>query len=449
MSGPRAFEIADACFRAASESPEPAPPGVCRFGRFVDPDGRPVDHGYLVTFAGERSYTAEPVAELWTHGSPAVLEALVRSLLRSGARAADAGEFTFRAVAHGRIDLAEAEAIRDLIAADTRFQARVAFAQVEGALSRRIAPLVARLEDLIVRGEAAVEFVDESETHLPRARLLDDLTTVGEACRELLADFERGRRVREGATVVLAGLPNAGKSSVFNRLVTRERAIVTEVPGTTRDTLEETVDLSGVPVTLVDTAGVRESADPVETEGVRRTRGAIAEADAVIWVVDASGSAPEEGRTAAGLASVDVPAVVAWNKCDLAGNGGEDSRTIPEPRTAPIPAAGREDPPQVTISAKTGEGFGALREAVAAIVGSPEVSDAATDPILTNARHAEAIHGALEALERGREASRSGVPEEIVLEEAHAARRSLGEVTGAWSAEAMYDRIFSTFCIGK
>jgi tRNA modification GTPase len=258
LSGPRSHVIAGAVFRAAGGSGSPPQPGHLQFGRFLGRDGVALDHGYLVVFGPRQAYTGEPSAELWPHGSPAVLAELVAASVAAGAEPAGPGEFTWRALRNGRLDLARAEAVRDLVAARTLYQARVAFSQAEGELSRRLAPLKESLADLIARGEAAVEFVDESETHLASGALEAGLRALRASCAELLAGFPRGRVVREGATLVLVGLPNVGKSSLFNRLLERDRAIVTEVPGTTRDLLEESLVLDGVPVRLVDTAGLSE-----------------------------------------------------------------------------------------------------------------------------------------------------------------------------------------------
>jgi len=432
VSGPRAEEIAKSLFEPA-KGRLPRPGGRPRFGRFKDPEGRPLDHGYLVLFAPDGAYSGEPTAELWPHGSPAVLAALVETAVARGAEPAGPGEFTYRALRHGRLDLARAEAVRDLVHARTLFQARVAFAQAEGAVSRRVRPLGETLEEWIARAEAAVEFVDESETHLPAGSFAAAIDGARAACRDLLAGFRTGRLVRDGAALVIVGRPNAGKSSLFNRLLARERAIVTEIAGTTRDTLEEQLDLEGIPVRLVDTAGLRHVEDPVEVEGVRRTRQAREEADLVLLVLDGSRDpdpVEREERRRVAEEGQEARAVAVVNKCDL------------ERRREGRPVF----PELLRVSALTGEGVDELRGALRrCLVGAGPLED----PIITNARHAAALERALAALDRASRAHGSGLTEELVLEDLREAMRLLGEITGEYSNEELYDRIFSTFCIGK
>jgi len=426
MSGPRAHEIALALFRARTEGP-PARFDALRFGRFVGRDGAAVDHGYLVLFEKGRAYTAEPTAELWTHGSPAVLGELIAAALALGAAPAEPGEFTYRALRNGRLDLARAEAVRDLIAAQTAYQARTALAQAEGALSRRLAPLREDLLDLIVRVEAAVEFVDESETHLSAGSVAPALADLEARCLALLAGFRAGRLVREGASLVLSGLPNVGKSSLFNRLLERDRAIVTAEPGTTRDVLEETLDIGGIPVRLLDTAGLRDTPDAAEGEGVRRARRALESADLVVHVIDGS-IAPSDGvrRETGSTAKVTL----AWNKADLVH--------------APRPALMGEE--ALWVSARTGEGIDLLRERLRVQLLGTVPSE---EPILTNARHAAALERAAAAIGRAATALRAGFTEEYLLEELGQALAQLGSITGEVTADDVLERVFSTFCIGK
>lgn len=427
LSGDRAREIAERIFRPLSQAailPDSPP----RFGRFLGRDGSPIDHGYLVLFSDTRSYTGEPTAELWTHGSPAVLSELVASAVAAGAVPAGPGEFTYRALRFGRIDLTRAEAVRDLIAARTLYQARVAFAQAEGALSKRLEGVKEALSDWIARGEAAVEFVDEAETHLLRGDLLRGIERLREETAALVAGFRTGRVVREGATVAIVGLPNVGKSSLFNRILEHDRAIVSSEPGTTRDTLEATLDLGGVPVRLIDTAGLRDIEDVVESEGVRRARAAREEADVAILVLDAGRSAEPSELQALEEASPDRTLVVV-NKVDL--STGEPAASIGS---------------ALRVSARTGEGIDALRKTLASmLLGAGPVED----PILTDARHARAIEEARACLERARKAATSGLPEELILEDLRGALREIGVVTGEVGSDDLYDRIFSTFCIGK
>lgn len=433
LSGSQAHRIARSLFRPASlASPVPSN-GRPRlsFGRFVDREGRFVDHGYLVTFPAGQSFTGEPTAELWPHGSPAVLAELVRGSLAGGAEAAGPGEFTYRAMCSGRLDLARAEAVRDLVEARTLYQARVAFSQAEGSLSRRLAPLREMLEEWIARAEAAVEFVDESETHLRQGEFREAIDHSRKICAELLAGFGTGRVVRDGATLAIVGSPNAGKSSLFNRLLAADRAIVSELAGTTRDTLEEDIDLDGIPLRLVDTAGLRTAADRIESLGVERAERARREADLVLWVVDGA-QAAEAADAAIRKLSPDERerTVVAVNKCDL-----------PEAAARPLPAE-----QSFRVSALSGEGLSELRERLREkLIGSAPVEE----PIVTNARQAQALERTLAALHRTAEAGDAGFSEELLLEDLKEAMGHLGTITGEFTPDDLYERIFSTFCIGK
>jgi tRNA modification GTPase len=330
----------------------------------------------------------------------------------------------------GRLDLARAEAVRDLIAARTVYQARVAFAQMGGALARRLAPLRESLIDLVARGEAAIEFSDEAETHLASGGLSRGIADALVAARLLVAEAQRGRVVREGARVTLSGVTSVGKSSVFNRLLGSDRAIVSPIPGTTRDTLEETIDLSGIPVTVIDTAGVRPAQDELEEEGVRRARTAVGEADLVVLVLDASRDLRDDEREALTerFAGGGTATIVVANKIDLEPSG---ARRLPWPGAIPV-------------SALTGEGLDALRSQIR---GALYGAGPREHPVVTDARQAGALEEAVVALERAYRALPLG--EEIVLEDLRAALAALGEITGGVANDDLYDRIFSTFCIGK
>jgi tRNA modification GTPase len=433
LSGADAAAIARVLFAPAGAGRPPRTGAAPRFGRFLGREGRPLDHGYLVMFPAGASFTGESTVELWTHGSPAVLDELLAAALQAGATAACPGEFTYRAVVHGRLDLVRAEAIRDLVEARTLYQARVAFAQAEGALSRRLQPLREDLEEWIARGEAAVEFVDESETHLPAGRLAAVVDAALASCTELIETFRCGRVVRDGATLAMIGLPNVGKSSLFNRLLARDRAIVTALAGTTRDTLEEPVDLDGIPVRLIDTAGLRDVSDEIESEGVRRARHAWSEADLVLFVLDGSRALDPLERETLERARQEPErrrTVVVASKCDLPRTGG-----WPDEFPAPLP-----------VSARTGEGVEVLRaELRRRLIGSGPLED----PILTDRRHAAALERTRTALQRAAGGAAHGVSEELLLEDLREALHHLGEITGESGSEALYDRIFSTFCIGK
>ncbi len=422
VSGPEAVTVARHIFRGTVVLD-----GKARFGRLLARDGGAIDRGYAIGFAPERSYTGQATVELWAHGSPVVLAELVESALAGGARPAGPGEFTYRALRHGRLDLARAEAVRDLIVARTLLQARLAHAQAEGALSRALQPLKDLLEDLLARGEAAVEFTDESETEMPEGALSTGIGTARALCATLLAGFEQGRRVREGATVVLSGRPNVGKSSLFNALLARDRAIVSERPGTTRDTLEEALDLDGLLLRLVDTAGLRPATDALEDEGVQRARRAAGDADLRLWIVDRS--RPLLGDEAEHLASArkDTDVLVVWTKADL-------------------PCAGDVPAGEPVVSARTGEGLASLR----ALLRTRLLQGAALEhTMLTDARHAQALREAAEGLEGAQAAAAAGLSLEYLLEDLRRALHAVGTITGGVDQERLYDRIFATFCIGK
>lgn len=428
LSGPGAHDLADRLFRPSSDAAvaRDAP----RFGRFLGRSGEAIDHGYLVKFQAERSFTGETTAEIWAHGSPPILAELVAAAVEAGARPAGPGEFAYRALRNGRLDLTRAEAIRDLVAARTLYQARVAFLQACGALSRRVVPIREALADVAARVEASIEFEEEAETRLEPGALRGVLTAERDACAALLRGFRSGRVVRDGATAVIAGLPNVGKSSLFNRLLERERAIVSPSPGTTRDTLHETLDIGGIPVRLVDTAGLRDSGEPIEAEGVRRAREAVGEADLVVRVLDATREPTgDELRRLEACTGDGEPrtTIHVANKCDL-----EVVRRVPSE--------------VLRVSALTGQGLDALREEIhRRLAGAGTLED----PILTDVRHATAIGAALAALDRALAAERAGMPEEIVIEDVAEALDRLGELAGDLGAEDLYERIFSTFCIGK
>ena len=288
LSGPRAAAISGSLFRASSDLKEDT--GVAAFGRFVDAGGEVIDHGYRVLFRPPNAFTGEETAELWAHGSEAVLRGLVESAVALGARPASPGEFTMRAFLNGRLDATQAEAIQDLIEARTLYQARVAHEQIAGRISEEVNGHKDRLAEVIARVEAAIEFSEEAEADrfLPEGGIRPEVRAVRDALLLLAGTYDRGRRVREGATVALVGAPNVGKSSLFNRLLEEERAIVTSIAGTTRDLIEESLDLSGVPVALVDTAGIHAPRDAADVAAVERARSAIERADLLLVILDRS-----------------------------------------------------------------------------------------------------------------------------------------------------------------
>src|SRR6267143_6165238 len=361
LSGPRAVTVASGLFRSGRTSPGPAmaPAGRATFGRFVGPDGGAIDHGYLVAFHPPGSFTGEETAELWSHGSPAVTRLLVEAAVALGARPATPGEFTLRAFLNGRIDATQAEAIRDLIEARTAFQAKVAHDQVRGRISAGVNRLKDRLAGMIARLEASIEFAEEAEADrfLPEGGPLPEGRALRGALETLAGTYERGRRVREGASVALVGAPNAGKSSLFNRLLEEERAIVTPVAGTTRDILEETLDLGGIPATLLDTAGICEPRDEADAEAVRRARGALLSSDLLVVVLDWSRALRDDERALLGTID-EARSIVVLNKVDLACRLGLDEAMRLRRRYGAI-----------EVSAKSGQGIETLRQRLAQAVG--------------------------------------------------------------------------------
>jgi tRNA modification GTPase len=389
-----------------------------------------IDRVIVTCFPAPHSYTGEDVAEISAHGSPVVLRTLVRVAIGAGARLAEPGEFTLRAYLNGRIDLVQAEAVADLVDAVTPAQARAALDQLEGTLTAEIARLDARLFDLIARLEASLDFPDEGFHFITRDEASEELGRLAADLDRLIASGRRGRLIREGRTVVIAGLPNAGKSSLFNALVGVERAIVTEVPGTTRDTIAERVDLGGVPVTLVDTAGLRETDDIVEAEGVVRARDAMRAAALTVLVVDGSVAAGE--REEALIAGAPAGTLIVLSKGDC-GRAFAD-RGTDEPDGA------------IHTSVTTGEGLETLRVRIRSALGADEARES---PALTNVRHLALVEAAREAVGAAQGALGTGVTEELVLSEIGGARRALEEITGRRAPDDLLRHIFSRFCVGK
>lgn len=392
-----------------------------------------IDNAIVTLFTGPHSYTGEDTIEISVHGSPVVLRAIVGTAIDAGARLAEPGEFTFRAFLHGRLDLVQSEAVADLIDAVTPLQARAAFDQLEGTLTRRISELDAELFDLIARLEASLDFPDEGYHFIEPALLSDAIHAIRAQVDALRADAVRGRLIREGAQVAIVGRPNAGKSSVFNQLAGHERAIVTEIPGTTRDLVTERVDIEGVPVTLVDTAGFRETADVVEREGVVRARRAIDVADLLLVVVDRSEALAVDDSEILD-ATFARPRVVLANKSD---------------RPAAWSNLAGNESPLLAVSAKTGEGFASVRTHVVQTLTSGE--SRRDTPAISNIRHTRLLDIASASLQRAEDATAGGAetPEEFVLTDLQRARAAFEEVTGTRAPDDVLKHIFERFCIGK
>jgi tRNA modification GTPase len=395
--------------------------------------GRPerIDEAVVTFFKGPHSYTGEDVVEIAAHGSPVVLELLLRRSMTLGARLAEPGEFTERAFLAGRLDLTQAEAVRDLIEAQTLTQARQAASQMGGALSRRVGPVKQGLVELIALLEAGIDFAEDDVEVTPAEEIARRIGEIRPALAAMEASFRRGRVIHDGLTLAIVGRPNVGKSSLFNRLAERERAIVTAAPGTTRDTVTERIALDGIPLELVDTAGLREGVEEAEQLGIARSREALADAALVLVVVDAREKLNDEEQKL--LQSVaGRPAVVAVNKCDLAEIDWE--------------AGVVEGIEAVRTSALTGEGIAALKEKILALA----TGGAAAEPgMLTSLRHHQAVATALEALDAGAKASAEGIPHEMVLIDLYRGLWALDSLTGQTTADDVLNLIFSTFCIGK
>jgi tRNA modification GTPase len=426
ISGPDAQRIAG----ELSGRDEPLEPRHATFARVAGTHGA-ADQAILTAFPAPNSYTGDDTVEISAHGSPVLLRAIVEEALRRGARLAEPGEFTLRAYVRGRIDLVQAEAVRDLVDAVTPLQARAAFDQLEGTLTARIRELDARLFELDARLEASLDFPDEGYHFIEPAAAAQELNAIVALLSCLLDDAGAGRLVREGAHVAIVGRPNTGKSSLFNALAGAARSIVTAVPGTTRDLVTETVDLLGLAVTLVDTAGVHDSpADEVEVEGIVRAIATRDVAAVVLLVLDRSEPLTEDDRTAL-ESTAAMPRVIAANKSDLPPSWDLSS----------IDADG------VAVSAITGAGLGELRSRLmTTLTGRETLRDT---PAVTNVRHADLLERAKSALERAAVAAAAGTPEEFVLTDVNEARACFEEVTGARTADDVLHAIFDRFCIGK
>lgn len=430
ISGAEASSIA-ACLLDRDEPLRPRQATRCAvIDRTIDPS-RKVDEVIVTAFASPKSYTGEDVVEIAAHGSPIVLQRIVALAVAAGARIAEPGEFTLRAYLNGRIDLVQAEAVADLVDAVTPLQARAAIDQLEGTLTGTITAIDASLFDLAARLEASLDFPDEGFHFITPGDARAELAAIAGRLDALARDGRRGRMIREGAIVAIAGRPNAGKSRLFNALVGADRAIVAAAPGTTRDVLSERVDINGVPITLVDTAGVREATDAVEVEGVRRAREAHAAARLVLVVVD--GSTPLTPADATLLAGRSEDSIVVRSKSDLPGAWPSEH--------PPVPA-------HVAVSAVSGEGLDGLRDRIVAQLTG--VAGPLRDtPAMTNARHLGLVDEARAAMGRAIGAVDSGATEELVLAELTAARSALEAIVGRRTPEDLLRHIFGRFCIGK
>ncbi len=391
-----------------------------------------IDEVVVTYFAKPHSYTTDDIVEISAHGSPVVLRHMVELALVRGARLAEPGEFTMRAFLNGRIDLTQAEAVRDLIESQTLYQAKVAAQQLEGALSRRLQPIKQKLIELIAVLEAGIDFAEDDVSVMPADQILEQISAVRTPLQQLSSSFAHGKLVHEGLTLAIVGRPNVGKSSLFNRLVESDRAIVTATPGTTRDLVTETVSLGGIPVKLVDTAGIRSALDEAEGIGIRKSKEALADADLVLVVLDSSEPAEDEDHRLLALVA-QRNGILVENKVDKFSSQFQ----VPSSQL-----------PGVRVSALTGEGIPGLRAEILRQVGGGLEGTGETG-FLTNTRHQGLVSDSLAGLDAAVIAVYGKVPHEMVLLDLYSALRPLDEITGATTNDDILNLIFSRFCIGK
>ena len=430
LAGPKALQITAPLLRLKHE----LEPGKALFGEFVNPNvaSAKIDEVVVTYFAKPHSYTTDDVVEISAHGSPVVLRHVVELCLSRGARLAQPGEFTMRAFLNGRIDLTQAEAVRDLIDSQTLYQAKVAAQQLEGALSRRLQPVKQKLVELIALLEAGVDFAEDDVSVLPGATILQHIAEIRLPLEALAASFAYGKIVHEGLTLAIIGRPNVGKSSLFNRLVEHERAIVTATPGTTRDLVTETVAIGGIPVRLVDTAGIRRALDEAESIGIRKSMEALADADLVLIVLDASQPLAVDDEELLSHRELRS-AIVVENKVDVSSS--EFS----------VPGSQRK---RVRTSALAGTGIEELRTEILRHVKG-EAGQQAESGFLTNLRHQSLVGDSLAGLDAAETAVETNVPHEMLLMDLYGSLRPLDEITGATTTDDILNLIFSRFCIGK
>lgn len=425
LSGPSAVEVVETICRR--ESSGDWTPRKAVMARLVDENDHVVDRVVLTRFVAPHSFTGESVVEISCHGSPAVLAFAVERALTAGARTAEPGEFTRRAYLRGRLDLAQAEAVRDLIDATTVYQARVAMEQVDGSLSKRLGPVKKELLELIALLEAGIDFAEDDVDVASDQELLARIARVRKPAEALAESFRWGKVVRGGITLAIVGRPNVGKSSLFNRLVGRDRAIVTPQAGTTRDVVSETASIDGVPVRLLDTAGIRATEDVAEAQGVERSWEALADADLTLAVVDRSQPLDETDRRLLQKCAEVGRGIVVGNKADLE-------------------AQADLSPEAIAVSAATGEGVDALRKTIVEYA-APRPGD--ETGFLTNLRHEQLLREALRHLDDAQSAVRTAVPHEMLLLDLYSALRPVDAITGETTNDDVLATIFSTFCIGK
>jgi tRNA modification GTPase len=436
LSGAEAVSIASSMLAPK----RPLEPAHATFTELIDTSsGERLDEVVVTYFAKPHSYTTDDVVEISCHGSPVVLRQVVEMALSRGARLAAPGEFTMRAFLNGRIDLTQAEAVRDLIDSQTLYQARIAAQQLDGSVSHRLQPIKDLLVELIALLEAGIDFADDDVAILPGAEILCRVAAIDEPLARMEASFQFGKAVKEGLMLAIVGRPNVGKSSLFNRLVERERAIVTATPGTTRDLVTETVAIGGIPVHLVDTAGIRHALDEAEHIGMRKSMEALADADLVLIVLDAS--QPIDKVDTDLMQSVEQrAAIVVGNKSDLANmaRAGTEGRFVSTASQLPI----------VWTSATTGDGIEKLRDEILARVRGRGAAEQESG-FLTNIRQHDCVRRARNGLAGAAQAAQNEVPHEMLLIDLYESLRAIDELTGATTADDILNLIFGRFCIGK
>lgn len=431
IAGPEALSIAGAMLRLKHELAA----GRAIFGELIEPaTGERIDEAVVTFFARPHSYTADDVVEISAHGSPVVLRHIIELATTRGARLAEPGEFTMRAFLNGRIDLTQAEAVRDLIESQTLFQAKVAAQQLEGSLSRRLQPIKRHLVELVAVMEAGIDFAEDDVSVLPAAEIVSRIQKVQAPLEQLRASFAYGKIVHEGLTLAIVGRPNVGKSSLFNRLVERERAIVTATPGTTRDLVTETVALGGIPIKLVDTAGIRRSTDEAESIGIRKSYEALSEADLVLVVLDSTREISSEDKDLLRIcAETEGRGMAVANKTDL----------------APQSKIQLDGARIFKTSAVTSEGIDELRQAILERISGSVGRGEQETGFLTNIRHQRLVEEAIGSLDAAAHAVESKIPHEMIMLDLYGALRPLDAITGETTTDDILNLIFSSFCIGK
>ncbi len=427
LSGTQALDLTEKL--VSTKTPKTFEPRLATRGELVDHEGRGVDQVLVTFFQKPNSYTGEDVTEISCHGAPVVLAFAVEQAIELGARLAEPGEFTQRAFFNGRIDLAQAEAVRDLIEATTVYQARVALQQVEGALSRRLAPTKKQLCELIALLEAGIDFAEDDVPVATDEEILGRLRPLMGDVEKLAESFRFGKVVRGGITLSILGRPNVGKSSLFNCLLEQDRAIVTSTPGTTRDQVSETLVIDGLPVRLVDTAGIRATSDVVETKGVEKSYEALADADLILVVLDLSQPLENTDRELLAREEKGDRSLLIGNKSDLPGKAEIGQ-------------------PYLAVSAATGQGIPELRQLIYRRA-VPDRTEGEEAGFITNIRHERLLRDSLEQLKRAEQAVAAEVPDEMLLLDLYTALKPIDAITGATTVEDILDNIFSTFCIGK